>query len=115
MHIKEQARIELEGNKSQRSQNGGSQMNGQSAGLPTMTPLEALVQVSTQFGVNGYDNGGPVQRARSTGEHRALEQRGDRFQIQEHYTPDNPPLSYEARLQREKNCECFLPSRNDRN
>jgi hypothetical protein len=33
----------------------------------------------------------------------------DRFELQEQWTPDNPPLSYEARVQRDKKRKLHPP------
>jgi hypothetical protein len=67
------------------------------------TALETLAEVSRQIDLSekGDDRG---TQNRSAGARSRTEEgpRVERFELQEQWTPDNPPLSYEARVQRDK-------------
>lgn len=82
-------------------------MNGPTVELPIgnrhWTALETLAEVSRQIGVGENGEG----QADGVGtENRAPEQpRQNRLELQEQYTLDNPPVSYEQRVQRDKKCK----------
>ena len=82
-------------------------MNGPTVDLPigsgprNWTALETLAEVSRQMvtsethdhtGASGVDGTPEPSRA-------------DRLELQEQYTLENPPVSYEQRVQRDKKCE----------
>lgn len=83
-----------------RNNQGELQINGQHAAAPTLpqgwSALETLAEASRQVDLNensrqkGQDN--PANPA--NGEHV-----GDRFELQEQFTLDNPPVSYDNRVQ----------------
>lgn len=73
------------------------------------TALETLAEVSRQIDLSDKQ-GDRVQHNNSAGSHKTDEQaRLDRFELQEQWTPDNPPLSYDARLQGGKKCKTTRP------
>lgn len=85
----------------------GAQADGRNVELPVgnrnWTALETLAEVSRQIDLSEkHDDHGPNGAASSQGgkvEEQALV---DNFELQEQWTPDNPPLSYEDRVQRDK-------------
>lgn len=91
-----------------RNRNGDIQMNGPTVELPignrNWTALETLAEVSRQIGVGENGEGLPSDGAGS--DNRPPEQqRQSRLELQEQYTLENPPVSYEQRIQRDKKCE----------
>lgn len=64
------------------------------------TALETLAEVSRQIDLSEKHDDRTVQNT-SAGSQRQ-NQESQRFELQEQWTPDNPPLSYEARVQRDK-------------
>lgn len=75
------------------------------------TALETLAEVSRQIDLSEKQDD-RVQHNNSAGSHKTDDQtRIDRFELQEQWTPDNPPLSYDARLQREKKSMSTRPKR----
>jgi len=80
--------------------NGDLQMNGPTVELPVgqrnWTALETLAEVSRQIDMSEKQPG-------DTTDGRSSEQpRPARLELQEQYTLDNPPVSYEQRVQRDK-------------
>jgi hypothetical protein len=67
------------------------------------TKLETLAEVSRQIHLSEKhdDRPQPDPTAGSQGRHEEAPHI-DRFELQEQWTPDNPPLSYDARVQRDK-------------
>ena len=85
-------------------------MNGPTVELPigtrNWTALETLAEVSRQIDLNEKHDDRSVHNRSVGGEGRASEPpRADRLELQEQYTLDNPPVSYEQRVQREKKCK----------
>lgn len=82
-------------------------MNGPTVELPignrNWTALETLAEVSRQIGVGENGEGQPADGVGI--ENRQPEQRQGRLELQEQYTLDNPPVSYEQRVQRDKKCK----------
>ena len=82
-------------------------MNGPTVDLPiggprNWTALETLAEVSRQMVTSEKHDGRPG----SNGDNGTPEpSRADRLELQEQYTLDNPPVSYEQRVQREKKCK----------
>lgn len=88
-----------------RNRNGDVQMNGPTVELPignrNWTALETLAEVSRQIGVG--ENGEPQPADGSGADNRNPEQqRTNPLELREQYTLDNPPVSYEQRIQRDK-------------
>lgn len=78
-------------------------MNGPTVELPigtrNWTALETLAEVSRQIGVGDNGEGHPADG--SGQDNRTPEQqRTSNLNVQEQYTLDNPPVSYEQRSQR---------------
>ena len=74
--------------------------NGSSANIPSQnwTALETLAEVSRQMVTSEtHDEHGIASRT--------PEPTRDRLELQEQYTLDNPPVSYEQRVQRDKKCK----------
>jgi hypothetical protein len=94
-----------------RNRNGDVQMNGPTVELPigtrNWTALETLAEVSRQIGVGENGEAQPVD---GTGpDNRSLEQqRTTPLELREQYTLDNPPVSYEQRVQRDKKCRLAI-------
>ena len=103
-----------------RARNGDVQMNGPTVELPiagrnmiAMTPLETLAEVSRQMEMT-KEHDDPSANVQGAGNHTqnirlapkfegAPDQpRADRLELQEQYTLDNPPVSYEQRVLRGK-------------
>lgn len=83
-------------------------LNGPTVELPigtrNWTALETLAEVSRQIGVGENGEGQPADG--TTADNRTLEQQhANRLELQEQYTLDNPPVSYEQRVQRDKKCK----------
>jgi len=83
-------------------------MNGPTVELPigtrNWTALETLAEVSRQIDMSEKHDGHPSEGAVS--DNRSPEQQlSGRLELQEQYTLDNPPVSYEQRVQREKKGE----------
>lgn len=82
-------------------------MNGPTVDLPigshprSWTALETLAEVSRQMVTSEKHDGHPG----ANGSNGTPEPRADRLELQEQYTLDNPPVSYEQRVQREKKGE----------
>ncbi|KAF7956839.1 hypothetical protein EAE96_004165 [Botrytis aclada] len=66
-----------------------------------MTPLETLAEVSRDMAESEHRNHRPGNGS-PLGENQATMSRGDNLELQEQYTLDNPPMSYESRTQRDK-------------
>lgn len=82
------------------SRRGQAQVNGSSANIPSQnwTALETLAEVSRQMVTSEtHDEHGIASRT--------PEPTRDRLELQEQYTLDNPPVSYEQRVQRDKKCK----------
>ena len=79
-------------------------MNGPTVDLPigsgprNWTALETLAEVSRQIGTGEKHDPTGASGASGTPEPN----RADRLELQEQYTLENPPVSYEQRVQREK-------------
>jgi hypothetical protein len=86
---------------------GDMQMNGPTVDLPIgsgqqkWTALETLAEVSRQMVTSDKHDYTGANGANGTPE----ASRADRLELQEEYTLENPPVSYEQRVQREKKCE----------
>ncbi|KAI9746198.1 MAG: hypothetical protein M1818_000879 [Claussenomyces sp. TS43310] len=65
------------------------------------TALETLAEVSRQIDLSEKHDD-RVQHDPSAGSRSEETPRKEHFELQEQWTPDNPPLSYEARVQRDK-------------
>lgn len=87
-------------------------MNGSTVDLPigtgprNWTALETLAEVSRQMVTSETHEG-------SNGADGISEPRADRLELQEQYTLENPPLSYEQRVQRDKKCKLDIYNAND--
>ena len=86
---------------------GGIQMNGPTVDLPiggprSWTALETLAEVSRQMVTSETHDGHPGANGSHGGNGTPEPPRTDRLELQEQYTLDNPPVSYEQRVQREK-------------
>jgi hypothetical protein len=88
------------------SQNGEVQMKGKTVELPivnrTWSALETLAEVSRHFDLSEKHDDRPQQERGPGGTGTSEPSRADRLELQEQYTLDNPPVSYEQRVQREK-------------
>lgn len=86
--------------------NGDIHMKGKTVDLPIVnrnwSALETLAEVSRQIDLseNKHD-GTPHDRGQGMGG-PSDPLRGERLELQEQYTLDNPPVSYEQRMLREK-------------
>lgn len=82
-----------------------NQGNSASVELPVgnrnWTALETLAEVSRQIDLSEKQDD-RTQHNNSSAPRAEETPRIDRFELQEQWTPDNPPLSYEARVQRDK-------------
>jgi hypothetical protein len=92
------------------NRNGEIQMNGPTVELPigtrNWTALETLAEVSRQIDLSEKHDDRSVHNRSVGGGDRASEPpRAERLELQEQYTLDNPPVSYEQRVQREKKSE----------
>lgn len=82
-------------------------MNGPTVDLPigsgprNWTALETLAEVSRQMVTSEKHDHTGANGANGTPE----PSRADRLELQEQYTLENPPVSYEQRVQREKKCK----------
>lgn len=83
--------------------NGEVQMKGKTVDLPIVnrnwSALETLAEVSRQMNENKHD-GPPNERGPGMG--GPSDAARDRLELQEQYTLDNPPVSYEQRVLRDK-------------
>jgi hypothetical protein len=84
---------------------GDIHMKGKTVDLPIVnrnwSALETLAEVSRQIDLNeNKHDGTPHDRGGMGGPSDPL--RGDRLELQEQYTLDNPPVSYEQRVLRDK-------------
>lgn len=70
-----------------------------------MTPLETLAEVSRDMAESEHRNHRPGNGS-PLGENQVTMSRGDNLELQEQYTLDNPPMSYESRTQRDKKGQC---------
>ncbi|KUJ10345.1 uncharacterized protein LY89DRAFT_710683 [Mollisia scopiformis] len=81
--------------------NGQLHLRGPTVDLPiaprNWTPLETLAEASRQIGLSEKHDGPAGSGGRSSEPPRA-----DRLELQEQYTLDNPPVSYEQRVQGRK-------------
>ncbi|KAF7872569.1 hypothetical protein EAF04_003489 [Stromatinia cepivora] len=66
-----------------------------------MTPLETLAEVSRDMAESEHRSHRPGNES-PQGDGQQPMSRGDNLELQEQYTLDNPPLSYESRSQRDK-------------
>jgi hypothetical protein len=91
------------------SRNGNVQMNGPTVELPigtrNWTALETLAEVSRQIGVG---ENGEAQPADGADNRSPEQQRTTPLELREQYTLENPPVSYEQRVQREKKCKLAI-------
>ncbi|RDW91063.1 hypothetical protein BP5796_02228 [Coleophoma crateriformis] len=87
-----------------RGPNGESQMNRPQVEVNrNWTALETLAEVSRQIDMNEKQDDRTVHNNSAGARSRTSEPpRQDRLELQEQYTLDNPPVSYEQRVQREK-------------
>ena len=80
-------------------------MNGPTVELPigtrNWTALETLAEVSRQIGVGENGEAQPIDGA-GTDNRTQEQQRTTPLELREQYTLDNPPVSYEQRVQRDK-------------
>lgn len=88
-------------------------MNGPTVDLPiggprNWTALETLAEVSRQMVTSEKHDGRPGPNGNNGGNGTPEPSRTDRLELQEQYTLDNPPVSYEQRVQREKKCESSI-------
>jgi hypothetical protein len=88
-------------------------MNGPTVDLPigtrNWTALETLAEVSRQIDLSEKHDDRSVNNRSAGGGSRASEPlRSDRLELQEQYTLDNPPVSYEQRVQRDKKSKHFI-------
>lgn len=92
---------------------GDVAMRGRAVGLPLVndnwSALETLAEVSRQIEMDEHNkhDGPPHDRAVGMGGSTELP-RGDRLELQEQYTLDNPPVSYEQRVMRDRKCTSQL-------
>jgi hypothetical protein len=88
----------------------GVPMNGPTVDLPIngrpwepMTALSVLAEASRQMDLKEKHDERSVHNRSVGGNSRASEPpRADKLEVYEQYTLDNPPVSYEQRIQREK-------------
>ena len=93
--------------------NGEVQMKGKTVDLPIVnrnwSALETLAEVSRQIDMNEHKHDGP-QTERAAGMGGPSESsRADRLELQEQYTLDNPPVSYEQRVLRDRKGMYIFP------
>jgi hypothetical protein len=93
-----------------RSQNGELQLNGPTVEMPVgrsnWTALETLAEVSRQIDrQESHVDPSVNNRGIGHGSRASEPPRTDRLELQEQYTLDNPPVSYEQRVQRDKKGE----------
>lgn len=85
------------------------QLHGSTLELPVgnrnWTALETLAEVSRQIDLSEKQDDRTQNRSAGARSRTEEPPRIDRFELQEQWTPDNPPLSYEARVQRDKKRE----------
>ncbi|KAH6716850.1 hypothetical protein BKA61DRAFT_312471 [Leptodontidium sp. MPI-SDFR-AT-0119] len=84
-------------------------MNGQTMELPighqsqeNWSALSVLAEVSRQIDSKEKHDDRSVHNQSAAGGRSSEPPRGTRLELQEHYTPENPPVSYEQRVQRDK-------------
>lgn len=92
---------------SARNRNGEVQMNGPTVELPlgnrNWTALETLAEVSRQIDLSEkHDDRSTNNKGAGSQTGGSEPPRADRLELQEQYTLDNPPVSYEQRVQRDK-------------
>jgi hypothetical protein len=97
------------------SRNGELQTQGSTVDLPVntrnWTALETLAEVSRRMMPGENHNDNSINNQNIAGGSRPSEPlRGDRLELQEQYTLDNPPVSYEQRVQRDKKSKFNLLS-----
>ena len=88
-------------------------MNGPTVELPigtrNWTALETLAEVSRQIDLSEkHDDRSVNNRSAGAGSTASEPPRSDRLELQEQYTLDNPPVSYEQRVQRDKKSKHFI-------
>lgn len=88
-------------------------MNGPTLQLPIggqgqpWTALGILAEVSKQMDPDrdALEDRSVHNRSVGAGSRSSVPPRPERLELQEQYTLDNPPVSYEQRVQRDKKCE----------
>ncbi|KAE8450514.1 hypothetical protein EG329_006245 [Mollisiaceae sp. DMI_Dod_QoI] len=85
---------------------GQIQLHGPTVELPiaprNWTPLETLAEASRQIGLSEKHDGPVGSKGAENGGRSSEPPRTDRLEVQEQYTLDNPPVSYEQRVQGKK-------------
>ncbi|KAH7160313.1 hypothetical protein B0J13DRAFT_519725 [Dactylonectria estremocensis] len=80
-----------------------AQANGQATDVSNMpqgwSALETLAEASRQVDLNENNRSQSVQGGHDPADPANSQQVGDRFELQEQFTLDNPPVSYENRVQ----------------
>ncbi|KAH7383663.1 hypothetical protein BKA64DRAFT_164406 [Cadophora sp. MPI-SDFR-AT-0126] len=91
------------------STRGEPLMNGKQMELPighqsqeNWSALSVLAEVSRQIDSKEKHDDRSVHNQSATGGRSSEPPRSTRLELQEHYTPENPPVSYEQRVQRDK-------------
>lgn len=90
---------------------GKLQLRGPTVNLPiaprNWTPLETLAEASRQIGLSENHDGPAGNKSAGNGGRSSEPPRADRLELQEQYTLDNPPVSYEQRVQGKKRQFCL--------
>ncbi|KAH8735607.1 hypothetical protein BGZ61DRAFT_502441 [Ilyonectria robusta] len=80
-----------------------AQANGQATDIPNLpqgwSALETLAEASRQVDLNENNRSQSVQGGHDPADPANGQHVGDRFELQEQFTLDNPPVSYENRVQ----------------
>ncbi|KAH7136447.1 hypothetical protein EDB81DRAFT_79625 [Dactylonectria macrodidyma] len=89
-----------------------AQTNGQATDVSNMpqgwSALETLAEASRQVDLNENNRSQSVQGVHDPADPANSQQVGDRFELQEQFTLDNPPVSYENRVQ--QNNKAVVPA-----
>jgi hypothetical protein len=88
---------------------GQLQLRGPTVNLPiaprnprNWTPLETLAEASRQIGLSENHDGPAGSQSAGRGGRSSEPPRPEKLELQEQYTLDNPPVSYEQRVQGKK-------------
>jgi len=97
------------------SARGDLLVNGQKMDLPighqsqeNWSALSVLAEVSRQIDSKEKHDDRSVHNQSAAGGRSSEPPRSTRLELQEHYTPENPPVSYEQRVQRDKKCKLIF-------
>lgn len=91
-----------------------AQANGQLPAIPNLpqgwSALETLAEASRQVDLNENNRSQSVQDGFNPANPANVQYTGDRFELQEQFTLENPPVSYENRLQQTKRGNASIDS-----